>query len=405
MFIPLYTPTRTDEENQSAGSPVLFGGISVYLQQQSALFRHTPWLLDRLWDSRWALRAAARRSLAVDPKFLGAMAVSMLEGEEGAIAKEFLKLQDWLMHQDRPEVIQLPNTLLISLASSIRRIYDGPLCCTLQGEDLFLRGLPEPYRSRSLHLIRQHMHSVDAFVSVSVAYADEMSSLLAIPREKVHIVPLGVEAANYALAPRRAEPWTLGYLARIAPEKGLHLLAEAWRRFRSMHQGPARVIAAGYLAPEHHAYLDAVRQQLGEEFAYHGEPDQAGKSRFLASLDAFCVPAAYDEPKGIYVLEAMAAGVPVVAPARGALKEHVETTGGGIAVTPDDPDALARALLQLREDGKLSGTLARQGYDGVRRHYSLRAMAERTLALYGSLLRPGASATIEPLGAGSRRHP
>ena len=50
-LLPVYTPTLTDEPNVSAGRPVFFGGISVYLQQHFAFFRHTPWLLDRLWDS------------------------------------------------------------------------------------------------------------------------------------------------------------------------------------------------------------------------------------------------------------------------------------------------------------------------------------------------------------------
>lgn len=392
-LIPVYTPTRTDEDNETRGAPVLFGGISVYLQQQSTLFRHTPWLLDKLWDSRWALKAAAKRSLAVDPKFLGSMTVSMLEGEDGSIAKEFLKLQDWLMHQPRPEIIHLPNTLLIAMASSIKRVYDGPVCSTLQGEDLFLQGLLEPYRSRALHLIRQHIHSVDAFVSVSAAYAGEMSAYLGIPREKIHTVPLGIELSDFRRAERKSAPWTLGYLARIAPEKGLHLLAEAWLRFREQDQAPARLAVAGYLAPEHQPYLDAIMRQMSErglsaDFQYHGELDRAAKVDFLASLDAFCVPPAYDDPKAIYLLEAQAAGVPVIAPARGALPEHLELTRGGLSIPPDDPQALAGAIARLRGDPAFASTLAASGYDGVRQHYSLRAEAEKIVALYQSILQP-----------------
>jgi len=88
------------------------------------------------------------------------------------------------------------------------------------------------------------------------------------------------------------------------------------------------------------------------------------------------------------VLEAMAAGLPVVVPSRGALREHIEATGGGLSVTPDDPDALAHAFLRLCEDADLATALADRAYEGVRRHYSLRAMADRTLSLYQSLLRP-----------------
>src|SRR6478609_632099 len=86
-LIPLYTPTLTDEANVSFGK-VFFGGISVYLEQHSALFRHTPWLVDKLWDSQFALKAAARSSISTNPKLLGELTVSTLRGEDGHQSKE-----------------------------------------------------------------------------------------------------------------------------------------------------------------------------------------------------------------------------------------------------------------------------------------------------------------------------
>src|SRR5258708_37564715 len=69
MLLPLYTPTLVDEPNVSH-ERISFGGISVYLEQYSALFRHTPWLVDKLLDSRLALKAASKRSIPVNPKLL-----------------------------------------------------------------------------------------------------------------------------------------------------------------------------------------------------------------------------------------------------------------------------------------------------------------------------------------------
>src|SRR5678815_5498322 len=89
-LVPLYTPTLTDEQNVSEDR-VFFGGISVYLEQHSALFRHTPRILDRVWDSEFALKAASRRSIPVDPQSLGALTVSMLQGLQGHQRKEFFK--------------------------------------------------------------------------------------------------------------------------------------------------------------------------------------------------------------------------------------------------------------------------------------------------------------------------
>lgn len=397
-LMPVYTPTKTDETNASAQGKVLFGGISVYLQQNSALFRHTPWLLDRLWDSGWALGAAARRSLSVNPTFLGEMTVSMLEGAGGRLAKEFRKFEHWLRGCQRPDIITLPNTLLIAMASSIKRVYNGPVVITMQGEDLFLDQLQEPYGSRARELIRGHIPAVDGFIAISSWYADHMAGYLGLPRECVHTVPIGIRAGDFTRAPERGDGvFRVGYLARIAPEKGLHLLAEAWREFRRRYSAPARLEAAGYLAPDHRPYLDSIEAQLRQwgleaGFTCHGELGRGDKLRFLSSLDAFCVPPVYDDPKGLYLLEAMASGVPVVAPARGALLEHVDACEGGLLVPPDDAASIAEALLELAENPVRARALGASAHLGVERHRSLSAMARRTLAVYQSLIGPRTAA-------------
>jgi glycosyltransferase involved in cell wall biosynthesis len=383
---PVYTPTKTDEPNETAGRKVLFGGISVYLQHASPFFRHAPEFLDRIWDSRWALRAASKRSLAVNPKFLGEMTVAMLEGAEGPIRREFHKLEQWLAPraggEARPDVVNLPNTLLISMARSIRAVYSGPIVCTMQGEDLFLHNLTEPYRSRALALIRRQIALVDAFVAISPSYAGLMADLLEIPRHKLFSVPVGVDPRQF-LPSEPSGAFKLGYLARVAPEKGLHLLCEAWRLFLEQFDGPAELHAAGYLAPEHHDYLEPLRQTPA--FHYHAELDRPAKISFLASLDAFCVPPVYDDPKGLYALEALASAVPVVAPRRMALAEHIEECGGGVLVEPDSAPAIAGALLDLARNREASRELGRQGRAGLVRNRTLRHMAERTLVVYQGL--------------------
>src|SRR6476661_7213737 len=169
-LVPLYTPTRPDEANVSRDR-VLFGGISIYLQQYAALFRKTPRFLDRLWDSPRVIRAFASRSLSTDPKLLGDLTISMLEGERGVLRKEFDKLLEWLADEPVPDVVNLPNSLLISLAAPMRDVLKCPICCTLQGEELFLDGLIEPYRSKAIELIRRQVPAVDRFVAVSEWYA------------------------------------------------------------------------------------------------------------------------------------------------------------------------------------------------------------------------------------------
>src|SRR5262249_2694876 len=129
-LLPLYTPTNPDEPNASRDR-VLFGGISIYLQQRLELFRRTPRFIDRLLDSPAVIRTLASRSLSTDPKLLGDLTVSMLEGDRGVLRKEFDKLLEWLAGEPVPDVVNLPNSLLIGLARPLRESLKRPITCTL----------------------------------------------------------------------------------------------------------------------------------------------------------------------------------------------------------------------------------------------------------------------------------
>jgi len=394
-LLPCYTPTRTDETNVSQ-ERVFFGGISVYLEQYVPMFRDSPRWLDRLWDSKPMLTLASRRSISTSPKMLGEMTVSMLKGEDGFQHKEIEKLTDWVRHEPAPDVVSIPYSLLIGLAKPIKDALNRPVCCTLQGEDLFLDGLHEPYKSQAMDLIRQNIKHVDLFISVSDYYAEFMPEYLGIPREKIRVVPLGINMQGYEKRQRdSSQPFTVGFFARVAPEKGLHLLAEAYRHLRADGRVPeARLEVAGYLAPEHKNYLGEIEQAmkaagLGAEFNYHGVVDREEKISFLRKLDVLSVPATYDEPKGMFLLEAMACGVPVVQPRRGSFTEIVEKTSGGLLVEPDSAESLARGILEIYREPAMGEKLGLSGFENVRRHYSVARMADRALEVYGELIGSG----------------
>ena len=392
ILLPVYTPTRTDEANVS-NDKVFFGGISVYLEQYVPMFRNSPRWLDRLWDSKSMLALASKRSISTSPKMLGEMTVSMLKGEEGFQRKEIEKLTEWAKHETLPDVVSLPYSLLISLAKPIKAALGRPICCTLQGEDLFLEGLQEPYRSQSLELIKENVRHVDAFISVSEYYADFIPDYLGIAPEKIHVVPLGINLQGYEMRRRDlSRPFTIGFFARVAPEKGLHVLAQAYKKLRAKGLIPeARLEVAGYMAPEHASYLKQIETDLkaagfGGEFRYHGTVDREQKINFLRSLDVLSVPATYDEPKGIFLLEAMACGVPVVQPRRGGFTEVVEKTGGGLLVEPDSVEALVEGIERIFSEPELGEALGKSGFDRVREHYNVSLMADRALEVYESIV-------------------
>jgi glycosyltransferase involved in cell wall biosynthesis len=418
-LLPVYTPTLTDEPNVSKGR-VFFGGISVYLQQHVPLFRWTPAFLDKLWDSGSIINLFAKRSIKVDAGVLGELTVSMLKGEHGHQRKELDKMIAWLRTQPAPDVINLPFTLLIGLARPLREAFGVPIVCTLQGEDLFLDQLHEPYKNESLRLIRQKVKDVDRFIAVSDYYAKYMAGYLSIPADRIRTVPLGINLRDYepagdpgnaasqgaAQAAAQAanvskRPFTLGYFARIAPEKGLDKLAAAYRLLRK-ERGlpPSRLEVAGYLGGDQREYLERIELMLTQaglhtEYRYHGELDRTQKVAFFKQIDVFSMPTPYREPKGFSVLEAMISGVPVVQPRHGAFPEVIEKTGGGLLVNPDDVESLAEGIWQLYQDREERARLGRQGAAGVRQHYSIAHMADGMVRVYSELTSPVGEASRE----------
>jgi glycosyltransferase involved in cell wall biosynthesis len=391
-LIPTYTPTRTDETNLSSGR-VFLGGINVYLQQKVPAFRKAPVFVSRLLDLKPLLKLATRWSVQIDPAHLGGLTISVLRGRDGPHRAAIDELVRFLTDDLKPDIVTLPNSLLLGLAPAVKQGLRVPVCCTLQGEDLFLEQLHEPFRSEALGLIRGYVPGVDMFMAVSRFGASSMAEYLAISRARIQVVRLGIQLEGLERR-HREDPgtFTVGYFARIAPEKGLHILAQAYRRARASGRLPAsRLQAAGYLPAEQKAYLAAIRRDfraagLDGEFRYSGELERDAKLNFLRDLDVFSVPATYDEPKGISLLEAMAAGVPVVQPRRGSFTEIVETTGGGLLVRADDPDDLADGICRLRENPELRAELGRKAYDGVRANHTAAQMAEDAVAVYRRLL-------------------
>lgn len=383
-LVPMYTPLRTDEEDVSSGR-IFFGGVNVYLQQKSALMRRVgPWL-DRWLDAPWLLRGVSRWASSTSAGKLGALTVAVLRGADGALAREVEKLIAGLRPL-RPTVIHLPFLMFAGLARTLREAFDATVVCSMTGEDIFLDALKEPWRGETFALIREGAAHVDAFVAPTTYYRAHAVAHFGLPAERVHDVPMGIHVDDFRrVGPPPDGPPVIGYFARICPEKGVGVLCEAFTRLRARGR-VCRLRIGGYLGRSDRAFWKATyrrlaREGLGSEVDFVGETDRAGKIAFLHALHVFSVPAVYHEAKGLYVLEALAAGVPVVLPRQGSFPELVEATGGG-RLYDGGAEALADALESLLDDAAQRVELGRRGAESVGRRFTEAVMAERMWELF-----------------------
>ncbi|HEY1381224.1 MAG TPA: glycosyltransferase family 4 protein [Gemmataceae bacterium] len=389
LLVPTYTPIRTDEPDVSHRR-VFLGGLNVYLNYKSALFRRLPRFVHRLLDRPTLLRALSRFTATPDYAALGEITLTMLRGEDGRQREEVERLAGWLAADVKPEIVTLSNVLLSGIAPALKHRLDVPVLAYLQGDDIFLDALRPEHRRQAVELIQLNARHIDGYVATCEYYADYMADYLGLPRAAVEVILPGINLTGHGGAHelRTEPPYTVGYFARIAPAKGLHVLADAYIRLRQMPGvPPCRLRASGWLGAEHKPYLEKVRRTLADaglagEFEYADSPDHAAKVRFLRSLDVMSVPAPYREPKGLYVLEALANGVPVVQPSHGSFPELLNATGGGLLVTPDDPADLARGLHRLLADPALRLELGRKGREAVHEHFSAAGEARRTVEIF-----------------------
>ena len=400
QLAPTYTPIKTDEPDASE-SQVFFGGLNVYFAQKIPGYAWLPLWMTNWLDNPALLRWATSFAIQTNARDLGALAVSMLEGESGRQRHQVAKLANWLVSLPRIDVLHLTNLLIGGCIPTLKKRLNCPVVVTLQGDDIFLDYVPSPFREQAIRALQRLVPHVDRFVVNSRDYGRRMADLLEIPANRWEVVPLTIDTADF----ERASPWspspspspnsplTIGYLARLAPEKGLHVLVDA---FLELKRRPGtesfRLAIAGWLGPRNRAYAAEQFDKLrtagwGDAFEYLGEIDRRTKVEFLRQLDVFSVPTTYRDPKGLFVLESLAAGVPVVAPNHGAFPEMLERLGGGLLVPPADPIALADSLQALLTDESRRKTLGATGRAAVLDRANSKFLVDRTLALYGQLLR------------------
>jgi len=382
-ILPMYLPLELDDATlpNATRTPVFFGGINVYLQQKVPLFRRTPAFVDRLLNSTGLLRWAARHSHMTSARDHGEMTLEMFNVGSSRLGKELEKLMGWLEHTERPDVVCLSTALLAGFAEPLKRRLGAPVVTFFQGEDAFLDGLPEPYRTQCWEAMAATLRASDLILSPSLFYAELMGRRLGLARDAVKVVFNGIQLEGYAAADAPPATPTVGYLARMCREKGievmvdafLHLAGELGDRETRLHLAGAATAGDEPLIRRLRARIESAG--LAARVTWSPNISREEKISFLRGLSLFSVPATYAEAFGLYVVEAMACGVPVVQPEAAAFPELIAAGGGGLGVPARDPAALARAWRDLLRDPARRAELGRAGRAAAEAHFSSAAMA------------------------------
>jgi glycosyltransferase involved in cell wall biosynthesis len=381
LMVPLYLPLMA-EKPAAEEAPIFLGGINAFLQQKSALFRNTPRWFDRVLDAPWLLDQLSAWSGMTSAQDLGEMTVAALKGPAGEQAKEFHRAADWLASEFRPDVVCLSNALLLGFAPAIRAATNAPVVCSLQGEESFLDQLVEPWRARAWELVAQRAAEADALVAVSEWYRDRMAGRLGLAPERVRVVHNGIPLEGFERIVRRPERPTVGYLAAMVPAKGLATLVDAYIALRGRGTVPGvRLHVAGSQPPGSAPFVRALMAKLDHAGAlgdctFAVDLTREQKLAFLAGLSVLSVPATYGEAFGLYVLEALAAGVPVVQPDSGAFPELLAMTQGGVLCRPHDPEALATGIEGILTEPEIADGMAQRGRDAVFARFGAKNMAD-----------------------------
>ncbi len=405
LMVPLYLPLTLDEPDQTDGTPTFFSGLNVYLEQKSKLFRKAPKWVHKLAGSKLVLNMIARQAVKTRPEDVGELTLSMLLGECGNQARELDDLIAFLKAQDeKPDVIVLSNALMLGMVRKLRFELDVPVVVTLQGEDYFVNSLDDEHRDICWQHMRHRAQEVDLFVTPSQYYAAEMMRHLEIEPERMRIVHNGINLEGYMQAAVAPHPPSLGYFARMCEEKGLGLLVDTFIELKSRKSVPHfKLRVGGGCGPGDQPYVNEMKDKMRRakclaDVEWYPNLSRGDKLSFFRQLTVFCTPATYGESFGLYLIEAMAAGIPPVQPNVAAFPEIIEAVGGGFLAEPH-PVALADKIEKILKEPKLAREYGEQVRTNTHNLFSIDLMVERLLVVFEEAAeswQAGKAAALEP---------
>ena len=386
--LPMYLPLTLNGEAAENDVPVFYGAVNIYLKQQFPLFRHMPGWIEQVLDSKPLLKFAARKSGSTRAHGLEQLTESMLLGREGKQDHELDRLVDFLKHHEKPDIVHFSNALLLGMARQIREEVRVPVVFSLQDEDVWVDAMEPSWRSRIWKLMEEKGRDADAFIAVSDYFSGVMQQKMNIPSEKMNVVHIGIKPEAYTHTLPAVSPPAIGYLSRICEENGFGILVDAFIRLKG---GPSfknlRLKVTGGMTGDDQPFLQRQLKKLEENRLLEYvdiTPDftTAALHGFFKELSVLSVPVLKGEAFGLYQVEALASGVPLVQPELGAFPEIVRATGGGVLFHPNSPEALASSLSGVLSDPSGLAHMSKTGRKSVEEKFDCRILTGKIVEVY-----------------------
>jgi glycosyltransferase involved in cell wall biosynthesis len=273
----------------------------------------------------------------------------------------------------------------------VKRELNVPVYGFLQGEDSFLDTLLDEYRTEAMDLLSADVARLDGCIAPSRYFGSEMAKRFNLPEEKIHFLSNGITLDGYSLPDASPVKPSIGFLARLCPLKGLDLLVDAYLEIMKRGNHPELELRiAGGMTDDDAPYVEEQKEKiraagLDGQTTFLPNVDRDGKLAFLRDLTLFCVPSRYPEAFGLYVVEALAAGVPVVLPHAGAFPEIIEATDGGLLYQSGKTSALPDALENLLSRPEEAHAMGLRGHEAVVERFSNKTLAVELVDLVKSL--------------------
>ena len=394
IVVPMYLPL--DEAELQADTQVFYGAVGLYLRQQFPWLRRAPDWVDRALDSGPLLNIAAALAGSTRASSLGEMTLSMLRGESGGQAEELEQLVTALKDTVKPTVVHLSNALLLGTVRRIKEETSAAVVCTLEDEDTWIDALNPDQAREARRLMAEASADVEIMLPVSGYYSEFMRGYAPLKAKRTEVIPVGLDigdappetAPGDLSEPAAGGPPTIGFLSRMCAESGLEILVDAVEEVR---RDPTlrdlRLWITGGSTGDDRNFLRRLRSKLrktgmDKDVRFFADFSTPARRSFVRGLTLLSVPSTRPTAFGLYLLEAMAAGVPVLQPQIGSYPEIIQATGGGILYQPNNSPTLASGLRSLLLDREKIAALSRSGRAAVRKLYSRQSVARKLATVY-----------------------